>query len=84
VRPSQTTSGRIEPQESLVLTLALDPMEAQRLDLARKEADGEISVIVRAPNDTTIQNIPGVGPESLLDHPTTPPSGAIPVKGKKR
>jgi Flp pilus assembly protein CpaB len=80
VRPTETTNGRREVQDSLVLTLALTPYEAQRLDLARKESDGEISVIVRPQNDNTIQPLIGVGPESLFDHPAPAPAKAAPKK----
>lgn len=74
VRPSETTGGRRDAQESLVLTLALDPREAQQLELARKESDGDLSVIVRPQNDNTIEPLPGVGPDGLFDHPAAAPT----------
>jgi Flp pilus assembly protein CpaB len=81
VRPTETTGARREAQDSLVLTLALTPYEAQQMDLARKESDGDISVIVRPQNDNAIQPLMGVGPDSLLDHPA--PSPKLPTPSKK-
>jgi len=73
IRPEETSIGKSNTGESLVLTLAVTPLEAQQLDWVRKESDGEISVTVRAQNDNTVQPIPGIGPEGLIHTPAPQP-----------
>ena len=67
-KPDQdVTSKKDTAAESLVLTLAVDPTEAERLSLAQSESQGEISVVVRAVGDNTVRSIPGVTPAKLLN-----------------
>jgi len=55
-----------ESTEGLILTLAVDPTEAERLSLAVAESQGEITVTVRAHGDDNIHPVPGVTPSNLL------------------
>lgn len=48
-------SSKSEQAEGLMLTLALDPDEAQKLALAQSESQGDISVTVRAQGDNEIR-----------------------------
>jgi pilus assembly protein CpaB len=67
LRPrNQDVGSKKEATESLVLTLALESTEAERLSLAQAESQGEISVVVRPPGDDKIKTIPGVTPANLL------------------
>jgi Flp pilus assembly protein CpaB len=66
-KPDQDVSSKKEGSESLVLTLALEPGEAERLALAQSESQGEISVVVRAHGDNTVTPVAGVTPARLLD-----------------
>lgn len=83
VRPTITSGGKTQAQQNLVLTLALEPVEAQQLDLARKESDGDISVIVRPLNDPFIRVLPGTEASNLLQRPAPPEHQprAAPKKG---
>jgi Flp pilus assembly protein CpaB len=77
-KPEQDVSSKKEGTESLVLTLALEPDEAERMALAQAESQGEISVVVRAHGDNKVTAVPGVTPAHLLDGapvpaPRTPP-----------
>jgi len=79
-KPDQDVSTKKEGTESLVLTLALEPAEAERLALAQSESQGEVSVVVRGHGDNAIMSVPGVNPGNLLDgnpvpasNPGTPP-----------
>jgi len=73
IRPTETAGRREGSQTSAVLHLALDPVEAEKLELAVKESEGTIAVTVRSPNDENTQPVPGVGPENIMDHPVTAP-----------
>ena len=66
-KPSEGVTAKKEGSESLVLTLALDPSQAERLSLAQSESQGEISVVVRAPGDNSIVPLTGITPQHLLD-----------------
>ncbi len=65
-RSKEDVSGKKEHAEGLVLTLALEPTEAQRLALAQSESQGEISVVVRPHGENDIRQLPGVTPGHLL------------------
>jgi Flp pilus assembly protein CpaB len=66
-KPDQDVSTKKEGSERLVVTLALEPAEAERLALAQSESQGEISVVVRGHGDNQIIAVPGVTPAHLLD-----------------
>jgi len=65
-KTNQDVSGKKEAVEGLVLTLALEPIEAERLALAQAESQGEISVVVRPHGENEIKPVPGITPEHLL------------------
>jgi Flp pilus assembly protein CpaB len=65
-KPDQDVTSKKEGVESLVLTLALEPQEAERLALAQSESQGEITVVVRAHGDNSIVPVPGETPVQLL------------------
>jgi Flp pilus assembly protein CpaB len=62
---NQTVTGKKEGNEGLVLTLALEPEEAEQLALAQAESQGEIAVIVRPHGENDIKPIPGVTPQQI-------------------
>jgi Flp pilus assembly protein CpaB len=66
-KADQDVTSKKEGAESLVLTLALEPNEAERLALAQSESQGEISVVVRGHGDNTVTPVEGVTPAHLLD-----------------
>jgi Flp pilus assembly protein CpaB len=70
-------TGKKGDVEGLVLTLALEPVEAERLALSQSESQGEISVIVRPHGENDVHPVPGVNPGYLLGAPATPPA-AVP------
>jgi len=73
-KPDQDVTSRKEGAESLVLTLALLPAEAERLALAQSESQGEISVTVRSHGDNDVSAVSGVTPSGLINSsPVTPP-----------
>ena len=76
---NQDVTGKKEGSEGLVITLALDPVEAQSLALAQVESQGEISVVVRPHGENEIRPITGVTPGNLLGMPA-PPTPARPSK----
>jgi Flp pilus assembly protein CpaB len=59
--------GKKETTEGRVLTLALDPLDSQKLAHAQIESGGEISVVVRAQGDTETIQIPASNSANLLD-----------------
>lgn len=63
-RPTDTDSGKV--QESVAMTLALAPEEAQNLTLAQAESGGQISIIVRGRGDHKIHSIQPMTPGTLL------------------
>lgn len=65
-KPNQDVTGKKEATEGLVLTLALEPTEAERMALAQIESQGEISVIVRPHGENGVKPVPGVSPAHLL------------------
>jgi pilus assembly protein CpaB len=65
-KSKEDVSRKKENEEGLVLTLAVDPTEAERLALAQNESQGEISVIVRPHGDMEIKPLPGITPNHLL------------------
>lgn len=78
-KPEQDVTSKKEGTESLVLTLALEPGQAEKLALAQSESQGEISVVVRAHGDNTVVPVVGATPANLLSSPPVPvpmpPSG---------
>lgn len=72
-KPNEGVTEKREQQEGLVLTLALEPTEAERLNLAQIESQGEISVTVRAHGDQDTRPIPGITPSHLLNSPVSDP-----------
>lgn len=66
-------SAKKEGEEGLVITLALDPIETERLALAQTESQGEITVVVRPHGEDDIRPVPGVTPSNLLANPMPPP-----------
>jgi pilus assembly protein CpaB len=72
-RPDQDVTSKKEGVESLVLTLALERGEAERLALAQSESQGEISVTVRAHGDNAITPVSGATPANLLQGQQVPP-----------
>lgn len=80
-KPEQDVSSKKEGTESLVLTLALEPAEAERLALAQSESQGEISVVVRAHGDNMVTPVVGATPANLLGAPVPAPStGTTPMR----
>jgi Flp pilus assembly protein CpaB len=65
-KPGQDVSGKKDTAESLVLTLALEPTEAERLTLAQSESQGEISVVVRPFGDNSIKPVPSITPNRII------------------
>jgi len=59
-------TGKKEGAEGLVLTLALEPVEAERLALAQSESQGEITIVVRPHGDNDMKPVPGITPGHLL------------------
>jgi Flp pilus assembly protein CpaB len=82
-KPDQDVSSKKEGTESLVVTLALTPAEAERMALAQSESQGEISVVVRAHGDNTVVPVPGVTPAHLLDNGPVPANPAPPPPGQR-
>jgi Flp pilus assembly protein CpaB len=79
IQSNRGTSGKAEVTEGRILSLALDPIETQKLTNAQIESGGEISVVVRADGDNEIMALPPVSASNLLDRPappSTPPAGA--------
>ena len=75
-KPEQDVSSKKEGTESLVLTLALEPGEAERLALAQSESQGEISVVVRGQGDNTVIPVAGATPANLLGGAPAPAAAA--------
>jgi len=67
-KSNQDVTGKKEGSEGLILTLALESEEAERLSLAQAESQGEITVVVRPHGDESIKALPGVTPSGLLGH----------------
>ncbi len=65
-KSNEDVSGKKEAAESLILTLALNPIEVQTLALAQTESQGDISVVVRPHGDNQVYQIPVVTPGSIL------------------
>jgi Flp pilus assembly protein CpaB len=65
-KPDEGLSAKGENAESLTLTLALEPTEAERLSLAQAESGGDISVVVRPHGDNEIRPLPGTPTSRLL------------------
>ena len=78
-KPEQDVTSKKEGSESLVLTLALEPSEAERMALAQSESQGEISVVVGGHGDNTVTPVAGVTPAHLLDGNPEPPSRPPPL-----
>jgi Flp pilus assembly protein CpaB len=57
---NQDVTGKEETVESLVITLALEPVEAERLTLAQAQTQNEISVVVRPHGENDIKPTSGV------------------------
>lgn len=72
-KSNEEATGKKEGVESLVLTLALEPIEAQSMALAQAESQGDISVTVRPHGESDIRAVPGVTPGNLLGMPVPPP-----------
>ncbi len=69
-------SGQPEKQESKeerVLTLALGPLESQRLTHAQVESNGEISIVVRSHGDDRVVALPPVQTAHLAKAPAESP-----------
>lgn len=81
-KDTEDVSGKSKESESLVLTLALEPLEAQSLDLARAESQGDISVIVRPHGDSEIKDVGGIVPDNLLGMPAQAPSSPVEKRAK--
>ncbi len=81
-KSNEDVSSR-DGKESLVLTLALEPVEAQSLALAQAESQGEISVTVRPHGESDIRAVPGVTPGNLLGIPQQAPPPPTAVRRKK-
>jgi pilus assembly protein CpaB len=77
IQAGRDVSGKKETTEGRLLSLALDPIEAQQLTLAQVESQGEISIIVRAHGDADVTPITGVTAANLLTKPA-PPSPIAP------
>ncbi len=65
-KAGETVTDKKDAAESLVLTLALSPIEAQTMALAQAEAQGEISVVVRPHGDDDVREVPISTPGNLL------------------
>jgi Flp pilus assembly protein CpaB len=74
------TSGKDEVSEGRILSLALDPLEAQKLTNAQIESGQEISVVVRADGDDDVTPMAPTSASNLLDRPA--PSPAPPARAK--
>lgn len=62
----EDSKGNEKNVESLVLTLALEPAEAQILALAQAESNGDIMVVVRPRGDSNVNNVQAVTPGTLV------------------
>jgi pilus assembly protein CpaB len=65
-KSNEDVTGKKTAVESLVLTLALEPTETERLTLAQAESGGEISIVVRPHGENDIRPLQGVTPGKLL------------------
>jgi Flp pilus assembly protein CpaB len=65
-KSNQDVTGKKEGTEGLVLSLALEPTEAERLALAQSESQGDISIVVRPHGENDIKQIPPAAPGHLL------------------
>jgi Flp pilus assembly protein CpaB len=63
---NEDVTGKKETTEALMLTLALEPTEAERLALAQSESQGEIHIVVRPHGENGTTPVPGVTPGHLL------------------
>ena len=79
IQSGHDVSGKKETTEGRLLTLSVDPVEAERLAHAQIESGGEISVVVRAHGDDTNIPIPSVSASNLLDRPTGAATAARPA-----
>jgi pilus assembly protein CpaB len=59
-------ASKKEVIEGLVLTVAVEPAEAERLALAVAQAQGEISVVIRPHGDNSVKAVPGATPSNLV------------------
>jgi Flp pilus assembly protein CpaB len=65
-KSNEAVTGKTEAVESLVLTMAVAPKEAEQLALAQAESQNEISIVVRPHGENDIRNLPGVSPGGIL------------------
>ncbi len=71
-KSNDDVTSKKEGAESLMLTLALSPIEAQTMALSHSEAQGEIAVVVRPHGENEIRQVPATIPSNLLGMPQQP------------
>ena len=76
IQAGRDVTGKQQTTEGRLLTLAVNPVEAEQLAHSQIESGGEISVVVRAHGDDTNIVIPPVTASNLLQGPPTPGPGA--------
>jgi len=80
IKPGRDVSGKEVSTEGRLLSLAVSPIEAERLAHAQIESGGEIAVVVRAQGDENTSPIPPVSASNMLQSPSTTNSPS-PLKG---
>lgn len=64
--PNEDVTKKKEGAEALMLTLALEPADCERLSLAQAESQGEINVVVRPHGDANIIPLHGATPNQII------------------
>jgi Flp pilus assembly protein CpaB len=65
-KSNEAVTGKKEGIEGLVVTLALEPTEAEQLALAQAESQNEISIVVRPHGENDIRKLSGVSPGRMV------------------
>ena len=84
IQVGRDVTGKTETSEGRLLTLAVDPVEAEQLAHSQIESGGEISIVVRAQGDSRTSPITPVSALNLIQNPAPPATGAPanPPKGR--
>lgn len=80
IESNRDVTGKKETSEGRLLTLAVEPVEAEQLAHAQIESGGEISIVVRAQGDDSTSPIPAISASNLLNSPApATPAAHAPV-----
>ncbi len=74
IQSGRDVTGKTETTEGRLLTLAVDPVQAEQLAHAQIESGGEISVVVRAQGDDNTSSLPAITDSNLLSRPPNAPA----------